>query len=926
MRESAFGWAGRLRWRLRVELVRVIASLRGSRLLSNTWFGFLAVVAAWPALTLFGLLSGPEKPVDAFASAVLNTALVSVVFAVFLYFGSNRRVARRLRVTARRDPTGLLTRESAPAEVSDDPRRELYADIAEDLVDPAPVGPQLIVGEVGAGKTTALVGLARFFAERGMVPMYVSLRGQEGLDFLELAHTAFLEQADGYVAASADAERVWRWLCRSKRLVVLADDLDEAGVSGDGDGTKVHDVRRAFGTARRQGLALVVTSRPIGIPQTLALSAIRLEPISTGAALRKAIPGERRGDRERAERVRRLIDRGKLGETPFYLQIVSELERIGDLPDPAENRYVVRLQLLDAYRSALTARKLAMTAPLGADEREKTVSALAALALRELDSVETDIPVPDVIKVAQELDKAAQKIDKTAQKIDPLRLIDGAERLGLIERGRQTVRFSHEIVQSYLASTLLRSDEERLEELCDAARTPRSLNALILAAASSGDTGFAASACTHLLDYAERKQGDWGLVVVRAAADIAAISPDTSLDVEVLDAARAYAPSDERPLIGPPVAAESLTKRATVPRLAQLDSDERWHLLWDFTNDQDYAVKWSAACALRDDAAQAYAALHDRFDDYLADAHALREERSPDEVDDWEHRPVFRLKMLGWLLPSLATGVQRTGESRLAAEADRQWSELAELERAPITHQKGLEASIAQGLKVDAWALREDPDEALGMRVETARLRAFDALDCAEFWYSRIQLIHALALVEGAGSAAPRPEATRRLDEIAASDDEHPFTREAARLATRSIGTDAWRDYVWEEEGEDVAGRSALSPRAAQLVADLTLVLNLNEQGDEAQRATFGTRKDLPHCLSGSSDRGEILGVRPCSCDFGLCPYYRPERESAHRELSKAFCRQQRHIAKRLGPFGSQSINRRKLTEFWQGMEERARA
>jgi hypothetical protein len=109
MRESAFGWAGRLRWRLRVERLRLLDSLRGSQF----------------------------------------------VFGVFLYFGSNRRVARRLRVAARRDPTGLLTHEAAPAEVSDDPRRELYADIAEDLIDTEPVGPQLIVGEVGAGKTTA---------------------------------------------------------------------------------------------------------------------------------------------------------------------------------------------------------------------------------------------------------------------------------------------------------------------------------------------------------------------------------------------------------------------------------------------------------------------------------------------------------------------------------------------------------------------------------------------------------------------------------------------------------------------------------------------------------------------------------------------------------------------------------------------------
>lgn len=912
MRESAFGWAGRLRWRLRVERLRLLDSLRGSQLRANARFGFMVLVAAWVAGTLFGLLSGPDKALNALAGAVLNTALVSVVFGVFLYFGSNRRVARRLRVAARRDPTGLLTHEASPAEVSDDPRRELYADIAEDLIDPEPVGPQLIVGEVGAGKTTALVGLAGFFAERGMVPMYVSLRGETELDFLQLARRAFLEQADDYVAASADADRVWRWLCRSKRLVVLADDLDEARVSagGDGEGSDVHAVRRAFGAARRQDLALVVTSRPIGIPHTVALSAIRLEPISTDAALRKALPADRRGDSSRAEAVRELIERGRLGETPFYLQVVSQLDLIGALPPPAENRYVVRLRLLRAYETALVARRLVMAAPLGTDERAQTVSALGELALGQLNSVEMDIPVTRVVEVAQD--------------VDPLRLIDGAERLGLIERGRHAVRFTHEIVQSYLASGLLWSDEERLHELCEAARTPRSLNALILAAAGSPDPGFAGRACAHLLDYAARREGDWGLVVVRAAADIAAIAADGSLDDQVLEAAREYAPRDEAAGMVPPVAAESLTKRATVPRLAQLSSDERWHLLWDFTNDRDYGVKWSAGCALRDDAASAYGALHDRFDDYLADARELREERSPDEVDDWRDRPVFRLKMLGWLLPSLATGLERAREPAMAAEADRQWSELAELERAPITRQKGLEASMTQGLKVDAWAIREDPGDVPGARLETARRRAFEGLDRAQFWYSRVQLIHALALVEGAAPAGS--DVTRRLEGISASEGEHPFTREAARLALRSIGTPAWRDHLWEEEGEVVAGRCGLSSGAAKLVGDITLALNLNEQGREGQRAEFGTRNDLPHCLSGSPDRGEILGLRACSCAFNLCPYYRPARESAHRELSKAFCRQQRQIAQQLRPSGLQSVGRRKLIEFWQGMEDRSRA
>jgi len=79
--------------------------------------------------------------------------------------------------------------------------------------------------------------------------------------------------------------------------------------------------------------------------------------------------------------------------------------------------------------------------------------------------------------------------------------------------------------------------------------------------------------------------------------------------------------------------------------------------------------------------------------------------------------------------------------------------------------------------------------------------------------------------------------------------------------------------------------------------------------------------------LSTSPDRGEILGTTSClgECAFKLCPYYRPATETAHRELSKSFCRQQRRIARKIGPSRSQAIGKSELSEFWRGMEERAR-
>ena len=909
--QAVSGAPGRWSWRWQFERRRLFDSLRARRLLANPRVGFMALVAGWGVAVLFGLSYGPGKALHAFATAVLTTALISLMFGAFLYFGSNRRIARRLRAVARTKPAALLEAESATDEQDVTARVELYEDLAKDLTEVNPVGPQLIVGEVGAGKTTALVGLTRFLAERGMVPVHVSLRGKKDLDFILLAHDRFIETVDEHVATTADAERVWRWLCRSKRLVVLADDLDEALPTYEAGRNDVW-VRQALSAARRRGLALAVTSRPIGVPESLAVSATPLEPLAEEVAVRHALTRVASGDEAPKGRVEDLVRRGHLSETPFYLQVVGDLAHIRELPEPANDRYVVRFSLLHRYENALLERKLATDAPIGPQERVSTVDALRRVALREINSATAEIDISRVIE--------------SQLKADPLKVIDAAERLALIERDFDSIRFVHEIVQSYLASGLLVDDDPELQRVCRAARTPRCLNALVLAAAAAADAEFAGRTCRYLLDSAKGHANDWGLVLVRAAADIARPCHDTRLDDLIATAARAYAPADVGEGNEAAIPVGSLTKRAAVPRLSQLHSEERWHLLLDFTNDPDFSVKWVAASALREQALEAYQALQGRFDDYLQAARELHETLPADEVDDWRDRPVFRLKLLGWVLPSLATGLDQAGHPTLAKKADDQWEELAGLERAPITCQKGLEASVAQGLKADAWRLRAEGRDTSPVRLATVLGRLIEGLNHAQFWYSRIQLVHAVALVGGAAPAIGA-QASKRLAEVAASPREHPFTAEAARLAARSMATSKWGADIWDDEGTVVGARCGLSNEAAQLVGDITLALNLNEQGSEEQREKFGTRNDLPHCLSTSPDRGEILGTTSClrECPFDLCPYYRPATETAHRELSKSFCRQQRRIARKVGPSRSQAIGKSALSDFWQGMEERAR-
>jgi hypothetical protein len=190
--------------------------------------------------------------------------------------------------------------------------------------------------------------------------------------------------------------------------------------------------------------------------------------------------------------------------------------------------------------------------------------------------------------------------------------------------------------------------------------------------------------------------------------------------------------------------------------------------------------------------------------------------------------------------------------------------------------------------------------------------------------------------------------------------DGHPFVRAAAAQALRAIDDGDPTPYTWHDETVEVRrsgeGRSRIT---SQFVADVVLVLNMNEQrfgppGDDAgqarldaTRAAVGTRAPLPLCLG--ADRGRLLSGRvdPCDaerCGFHLCPYVWEERtyldggsptpvalEHAHRgHPSAALCRHQLQLltGHRLPPWlggGLSPARRRALRRFWTEMERRAR-
>jgi hypothetical protein len=129
-----------------------------------------------------------------------------------------------------------------------------------------------------------------------------------------------------------------------------------------------------------------------------------------------------------------------------------------------------------------------------------------------------------------------------------------------------------------------------------------------------------------------------------------------------------------------------------------------------------------------------------------------------------------------------------------------------------------------------------------------------------------------------------------------------------------------------------VSGKpSKLATVTKQLIADIALLLNLNELGSDSARLKFGKSARLPACLESSRDRRELVGfAEPSSCcpfrrgEHCMCPYtYHPPKDGLRRELSLAFCRDQQIHAQPL-PW-QPGLRTKELRRFWHAMEAMSR-
>jgi hypothetical protein len=894
------------------------------------WFAGFAVAILLIVLSVLAWV--PLEPIPGwhgFFESIDRSLVTAGALAVAAYFWFNfwtaHRATRKLLRIAQAAPEQMFPHSPEAGTANQIfGRRHLVKEISHGLCSPG-AGPQLVVGDTGSGKTTLLLALAHHLAnEHLIVPIVLSLRDKdsdlERYDFSELAVKRFAELVDPYIKSGAETDKLWRWMCKRGRVVVLADDLDRSRQVNDADPYRTR-IRLALDKARRCNLPLVVTTRPSGLPPDLSELPIDLSDFGlegAGRAAKYVLRQAGRAGQEDRELVEWNIEQGDLLENAFYLTLLARLLRIEALEKPAAGgKHAVRLKLLDADR-----RRLCGDGILSEDERRRRDAALRGI---------------EDLAVARLVPSSEASFDRRW-----LSAVRDGERFGLLSLDDQRQpQFKHEVLHAYYASRAIARGAAWKSKLNQRPNGARVQLTLVLSAARSEREGFCREACDRLLADVEGLTPDQTLLRAAGAAEVGRAGSFSQRDREIAESCLRARPD-----------AGSVAKRAALEQLGTLGGERAVEALWEFARDDDYGTRWAAVevliqrCSGRIGTngetirapfeAAAYGVVEPKIEAALAAGDTLLEAPEREGADDWDRRIVL-LKQLAWMLPSLRTGA---GEPDLQRRIGGHLEELLRLEREGVTNQRGLEASVAQGFKTDARLHPDRPPDPYAEEMLRER---------AVFWYSQLNLVHALALRMAKGSshgpgdlasivtAIEQRERDRRCgwsEGTAVTGDLHPMLRYSAKLCGKALrGTDEKRfarmkRVVWKDEGVVVSRRPRkLKRSAAQLAGEITVLLNLNETGSPEQRRRFGEEVTLPHCLQGSRRRREFREGCHKNCDFKLCPFQPARHEpSAHRELSRAFCRDQcLHANLRTARGWGSRVIPRSLPEFWRWLEAQAR-
>jgi hypothetical protein len=797
---------------------------------------------------------------------------------------------------------------------------------------------QILVGDSGAGKTVLLMKIAEQLAKQGQVPIAITLRSGSSNDIEQSARGAFiatvtgtarLERAPVRRARAKDheqAEKWWNWLRRRSLITVLVDDLEK---DERAPALRVQALERAAS----QHLRLIVASRSYGLPPDYRRGRIEVTPIDQDELVedlaeivrQSGVPDVSAPSRAT---IADLVERADIGRTPYYLAIARVLAGHRLFPD-LDGVRDARVALLDAYRDGLLTRRLASTCGLSSQTRASVLHQLEAVAFA------------CILGFREEADVAAQAAHyrQPPAELSYQEVFDLARRLTILEsRYDGMVHFAHPTTLAYCAARFMRdaSEDSAREQIAGLTH----LSAMVITAltlAAAGDEAMVRWCCTEFLRRITRTSPTGSeiepepecqekLALCAAAAEMLATldRPDPRLISQIAQAARSEA------VVGQRLVAEKKRVVAALSRLGAYDE------LWAYARDhQEYPVRREASRLLVE-AGPARATLIDQLASIIETADQERRRR-PAHLDDDD--PVFdELKAVGWIFASLRRGA---GEDRREL-LDGLQALLIDLSLDQgLTVQRGLEASVAQGLKLAARRHVGEFDPHTEAMLDHPK-------GPPAFWYSRVMLAQALALQAVPGHDSPVPDARRqhvdRRLALLADGDPHRFVRETARLCRRAVARGRWEPYIWTDAAEIVNGvPRGLGLDAAQLAGDIVIALNLNAHQGPEMRRRFGAAEALPGCLRPGGAREAIVGRDdpPGDCPLDqrshdekargapvrcACPYLYNSTDlkiDARRELSRAFCRHQRMNAR--PPLWQHDTEVKALRRFWDHMENLAR-
>jgi AAA domain len=735
----------------------------------------------------------------------------------------------------------------------------------------------LLGGLPGSGKTVFLAEVVRTLVERRSWHVPVLLGDIAGGGEQDILDAAKRQLEIGLHEASINpglVESLWRSLTRSRRLMVVIDDIDRVG-PGLSSYERTSVVLRLISSAQRLGLPVLATGRSASL-ESVAGFVVEL-PAPSPTALRQRLEDARGVDPELSRQVLPALT-GALATPSMVDRVISLLRREGGW-------LVASLADADAAADLVLWRRLleASQAPGAA----MTADALELVAYVLLTTGQREINVgasPEWQHAMQLSEQIGIALPAHRTGVDEIAGYSGA---GFLDEDSTPVmlRFSSPEVQAILAGQFL-------------VREPRSIAAVV---PQLGTTAAARQAVDAALRYANAI-GSAGVhdcllaaldapAPLTAAAHAAALTlaircyPPGARDIDMdrLAARLSLLLADRiTAASGPALGASGLRDAVEALTLPGHPGRER-HLLTAL-HSSSFQVRLSVAIALI--RLGIWELIEKSAEQWIAKA------ESPSSTGV-QHQ----LGLALWFCPHLASVSPSDRGADLYARGLR-------LASANDSNPLMFEVSLARGFKLSAWARPDLPADARAIELLRARPR---------FWYSRLSLVHAIGIRAASkpGRQAGSDPAVNGGAEPAlrwSRADPHPLVREAVEVTRTALASGSpVASFCWLSESDMGRSRAQMSDQTMRLLGDVSLLLNLiycAEPWSEREWRLLGTSSELPSCISRPAHRIRYMTSGcPADCPFLLCPYPSPSRRPRGRgELSAAFCRTQAEIAERLGP------------------------